>query len=98
MLSKNEILKILSRIKGHLSQYGVSRIGLFGSSVRGDASLGSDIDILIDFQNDKETYQNFISTCEFLENELKGQRVDVVTFKGLSPYIGKSILNEVVYV
>ena len=98
MLSKNEILKILSRIKGHLSQYGVSRIGLFGSSVRGDASLGSDIDILIDFQNDKGTYQNFISTCELLENELKGQRVDVVTFKGLSPYIGKSILNEVVYV
>lgn len=98
MLPTNEILKILSRIKGNLLQYGVSRIGLFGSAARGDASGDSDIDILIDFQNDKETYQNFISTCEFIENELKGQTVDIVTFKGLSPYIGKHILNEVVYV
>jgi len=98
MLSKNEILKTLKNIKGSLSQFGVSRIGLFGSSVRGDTSPNSDIDILIDFQNDKETYQNFISTCEFLENELKGQKVDIVTLKGLSPYIGKYILNEVVYV
>ena len=98
MLSTNEILKKLKSIKGGLSQFGVSRIGLFGSSVRGDASPNSDIDILIDFQNDKETYQNFISTCEFIENELKGQKVDIVTLKGLSPYIDKYILNEVVYV
>ena len=98
MLPRNEILNTLSRIKGLLSQYGVSRIGLFGSAVRGEAGKNSDIDILIDFQNDKETFQNFISTCELLERELKGQKVDIVTFKGLSPDIGKHILNEVVYV
>ena len=98
MLSRNEILKILSHIKGSLSRYGVSRIGLFGSVARGDTSADSDIDILIDFQNDKETYQNFISACEFLETELKGQKLDIVTLKGLSPHIGKYILNKVVYV
>ena len=95
MLSKSEIL---SHIKGRLSQYGVSRIGLFGSFVRGDANSNSDIDILIDFQNDKETYRNFIYSCEVIEDELKGQKIDIVTLKGLSPFIGKYILNEVEYV
>ncbi len=98
MLSKNEIIRILSHIKGRLAQYGVSSIGLFGSFVRGDANNDSDIDILIDFQSDKETYLNFISSCELIEKELGGQRIDIVTLKGLSPFIGKRILNEVEYV
>lgn len=98
MLPRNEILKTLSRLKGRLSQYGVSRVGLFGSSVRGEAGQDSDIDILVDFQNEKETYLNFMATCDLLENELKGQKIDIVTLKGLSPYFDQHILNEVVYV
>lgn len=98
MLSNSEILKTLSRLKKRLSKYGVSSVGLFGSAVRGDAGADSDIDILIDFQSDKETYVNFISACDLLEEELKGQKLDIVTRKGLSPYIGEHILNEVVYV
>lgn len=98
MLSANEILKILRRLKKHLSKYGVSSIGVFGSSVRGDAGVGSDIDILLDFQSGKETYGNFMSACDILEEELKGQKLDIVTRNGLSPYIGEHILNEVVYV
>ena len=98
MLSASEILIILSCLKDHLSKYGVSSIGLFGSFVRGEAEKGSDIDILLDFQNDKETYGNFMSACDLLEEGLKGQKLDIVTYKGLSPYIGKHILNEVIYV
>ena len=98
MLQKNEILQILRQLKSSLSLYGVSSIGLFGSSLRGDAGVDSDIDILIDVFSDKETYQNFISTCELLEGALDNKKLDVVTFKGLSPFIGKYILNEVEYV
>lgn len=98
MLPRNEILSILSRLKGTLAQYGVSKIGLFGSSVRGEAGRRSDIDILVDFQSGQETYRNFMAACDLLEKELRGQKVDIVTLKGLSPYIGPHILNEVVYV
>ena len=98
MLQKNEILQTLRQLKGSLFQYGVSSIGLFGSSLREDVRGDSDIDILIDFFNDKETYQNFISTCELLESALEDQKLDIVTVKGLSPYIGKNILKEVEYV
>lgn len=98
MLSTQEILKRLQGLKKVLVQYGVSKVGLFGSSVRGEAGGDSDIDILVDFDGDNETYQNFIAACEVLENGLSGQRVDVVTVGGLSPFIGPHILKEVVYV
>lgn len=98
MLSRAEILKTLRGLKKALAGYGVSRVGLFGSSVRGEAGAGSDIDILVDFEGDKETYLNFMEVCDLLENGLSGQRVDVVTVGGLSPYIGPHILKEVVYV
>ncbi len=98
MLSANEIVKTLRLLKKELSGCGVSSVGLFGSSVRGEASAGSDIDILLDFQSDKETYGNLMSACDLLENGLKGEKLDIVTRNGLSPYIGTHILNEVVYV
>ncbi len=98
MLAKQEILKTLRGLKIALAEYGVSKLGLFGSSVHGDAGRDSDIDILVDFDGDKETYRNFMAACDLLENCLVGQKVDIVTLKGLSPFIGPHILNEVVYV
>jgi predicted nucleotidyltransferase len=98
MLSRSEILKILRGLKKALAEHGVSKVGLFGSSVRDGAGRDSDIDILVDFDGDRETYQNFMAACDLLENGLGGQRVDIVTLKGLSPYIGPHILKEVVYV
>ncbi len=98
MLSKGEIIKTLSGLKNALAEYGVSKVGLFGSSVRGESGRDSDIDILVDFNGDMETYQNFMGVCDLLENGLNGQKIDIVTVGGLSPFIGPHILNEVVYV
>ncbi len=98
MLTRGEILEKLRGLKSGLAQYGVSKVGLFGSSARGEAGQNSDIDILVDFHDDMETYHNFMAACDCLENGLSGQRVEIVTLKGLSQYIGPYILNEVVYV
>lgn len=98
MLPRKKILSALRTLREPLREYGVSRIGLFGSYVRNEASESSDIDIIIDFEENKETYFNFINSCETLENEFKNQKLDIVTFKGLSPYIGVHILEEVEYV
>jgi uncharacterized protein len=81
-----------------LREFGVSKTGLFGSCNRNEASKLSDIDILIDFVDDKETYINYINSCEVLENKFKDQTLDIVTLKGLSPYIGHHILEEAEYV
>ncbi|RHR58312.1 nucleotidyltransferase family protein [Parabacteroides sp. AF17-28] len=98
-MNKKTVLNKLSFLKERLSsQYGVSKIGLFGSVIREENRKNSDIDILIDFQEGKETYQNFLSVCETLEELFQKHKLDIVTLKGLSPFIGKQILNEVEYV
>jgi len=97
MLSKEKILKILREKKGLLSQYGVNKIGLFGSYSNKTATKDSDIDILIDFHSEFETYDNLLSIYDVLENSFKNNRIDIVTKNGLSKYIGSYILNETEY-
>ena len=56
-MNKKTVLHKLSLLKEKLSsQYGVDKIGLFGSVIRGENRKNSDIDILVDFQEGKETY------------------------------------------
>lgn len=97
-MKRESVLKRLQGLKSRLSEVGVTRLGLFGSTVRGENTSSSDIDILLDFSAGQETYVNFLSACHILEDSFKRNKVDVVTCKGLSPYIGQSIMNEVVYV
>lgn len=92
------VLNQLSMLKGKLSDYGVSSIGLFGSTVRNENRPDSDIDILVDFTDGKETYDNLMSVCDLLEATFKRCKLDVVTKKGLSPHIESVILNETRYV
>ena len=48
-MTKQYIVEQLKQHKPELEKFGVSKIGLFGSYVRGEQSTTSDIDILIDF-------------------------------------------------
>lgn len=98
MKTKQEIITLLKLNKKKMSNFGVSDIGLFGSYAREEQTDNSDIDILIDFNSENETYDNFIAVYDFLERVFKGVRVEMVTKNGLSPYIGPKILKEVEYV
>lgn len=98
MVQKAEILKKLKISKPDLFKFGVVSIGLFGSVIRNESNNDSDVDILIDFNSEFETFENFMDTCNFLENIFKGYKLDIVTEKGLSPFIGPYILKEVEYV
>jgi len=53
---------------------------------------------LIDFEADKENFDNYMALCEKIKNLFKNEKVEIMTKNGLSPYIGPIILNEVVYV
>lgn len=97
-MNKQSVLKRLATLKMPLMAVGVSQLGLFGSTVRGENTRKSDIDILIDFTEGQETYLNFLNACNILQDAFGKIKLDVVTKKGLSPYIGETILNEVEYV
>jgi predicted nucleotidyltransferase len=99
MTSAEEIKRTLLQHKAELKRkFKVKSIGVFGSYVRGEQKQGSDVDILVEFDEDAEIgFFKFLDLEEFLSRKL-GVKVDLVTKNALKPYIGKRILQEVVMV
>lgn len=90
-----EILDALRSEKSLLAEsYALSEIGVFGSVVRGDAKLESDIDILVDYEEPPTLFE-FVRLQRHLA-ELLGAPVDLVMKSALKPQIGRRILAEVV--
>ncbi len=98
MTTKDNILSILKKHKPELSKFGVSNIGLFGSYLYDKQTSTSDIDLLIDFDPEKENFDNFMAVYDIFENLFKNEKVEIVTKNGLSKHIGPKILNSVLYV
>ncbi|WP_297518126.1 nucleotidyltransferase family protein [Flavobacterium sp.] len=98
MTTKEHILKTLKSNKLKLTKFGIRSVGLFGSYLHGEQSIESDIDLLIDFEPEKENFDNYMAACDLFEKIFKNKKIEVVTKNGLSPYIGPKILNEVLYV
>lgn len=98
MTTKENIINILKSHKHEFLKYGVLNVGLFGSYIRDEQNEKSDIDLLIDFDPEKENFDNYMAVYDIFENIFNTERVEVVTKNGLSQYIGPKILNEVIYV
>jgi len=93
------IMNPLSVIQNHLTELlalGARRIGVFGSFARGEARSDSDVDVYVEFDDAKRTYDNFFALHELLEN-LLGRRVDLVTDKSLTETKARLILPTVRY-
>ena len=92
ILTKELIIQSLVDNRETLQKYGVKRIGLFGSYVRGTATAGSDIDIVVELE--RLTLRDYMGLVLFLE-ELFRKDVDLVTASSikqrLKPYIEKEI-------
>ena len=73
------------------SAFGVS-VKVFGSHLRGDATLGSDLDLPIKLEPGRDLL-DLIGFKQTLESAL-GIKVDVVTEQGLSPHLRERILQE----
>lgn len=56
----------------------------------------SDLDVHVEFTEPVGFFE-FIDLEEYIEG-LVGIKIDLVSVKGLKPYIGNQILNEVIYV
>ena len=94
--TKQDILDVLDQNRSHIRALGVRRIGLFGSFVRGEQHPDSDIDLLVEFDPRRKTFDTFMELSFFLE-EILQHSIELVTVESLSPYIGPHILKEVEY-
>lgn len=72
----------------------INRVRLFGSTIRGEDNDTSDIDLLVEFQEDVAVgYFELVRVQQFLEKNL-GRRVDVVTPRALSRHFRDDVLRE----
>ena len=94
--TKQDILAVLHENRVQLRSLGVQRLGLFGSFVRGEQRVDSDIDFLVEFEPDQKTFEHFMNLTVLLE-DLLHRWIELVTTDALSPYIGPHIMGEVEY-
>jgi len=97
MKNIEKIKKKLEELKPVLKdQFKVKSIGIFGSYARGEEGKGSDLDILVDFEEEAElSLLDFIRLENYLSERL-GVKVDLVEREALKPGIGKYILGELI--
>ena len=90
---RDEVMNALRAHKVTLAQrFGVTELALFGSIVRDQASLESDVDILVSFQGNADWRQYF--GVQFYLEDLLGRPVDLVTEKALRPELRPSVERE----
>jgi uncharacterized protein len=96
--TRDQILNFLAQNKKLLrDKYHIVRIGLFGSYARGEQNSDSDIDLLVEFEeNTQELYDLKLQIKDFFKASL-GLEVDICREKYIKARIKSSILNETVY-
>jgi uncharacterized protein len=92
-LTREQAIQRLVASDREIRALGVERLALFGSVVRDQAQLDSDVDLLVQFAPGAKTYSHFLALAELLEARL-GHRVELVTLEALSPFLGPRILAE----
>ena len=78
-------------------KYHIIRIGVFGSYARGEQSIDSDIDLLVEFEeNTQNLYELKLELKNYFLKSL-GIEIDICREKYIKPRIKKQILKETVY-
>lgn len=95
-MDREQALSLLAQHKPELGRrFGVTRLALFGSTVRDSASPESDVDVLVAFDG-PATSQRYFGVQFYLE-DLLGCPIDLITEKALRaelrPYIEREAVN-----
>ena len=84
---KEEILQIARK-------HNAEKVYVFGSCARKEETPDSDVDLLVDFNQDATLFDQVDIQDEM--NSLLDCKVDVVSRRGLHPYIKRRVLAEAV--
>ena len=93
-------VEILSRLKSyrqlHATEYGISRLGVFGSVARGTAQPDSDVDVVIEIgKTDLFTLAGIKAELE----DMLATKVDLVPYGGrMNAFLKSRIDKDAVYV
>lgn len=85
-------------ILNYLDPIKPSKVGIFGSYARGENKKESDLDILLCFNYEHSVSLLKLAGLQQNISEALGIRVDLVTEKGLSPYIRPYVQKDLIYI
>ncbi len=99
-MTKEEVLQKLRENKNKIKEFGVKKIGIFGSFSKDTANEKSDIDIYVEFDLESITFDKYLALEEFLKN-LLSKDVDIIIKEGLESiridYIKEDIKRGIIY-
>ena len=78
-------------------QYRVSKIGIFGSFARQQADETSDIDVLIEFDQNQNLFETKLQIKNMMEERFH-RSIDICREKYLKPSVKEQVLKETIYV
>ena len=91
-MSLDELRSHRGQILDLATRHGARNVRVFGSTVRGDERANSDVDLLVEVESGR-TLLDVIALEQDLA-DLLGRSVEVLTDRGLSPYLQDRILAE----
>ncbi len=94
MNTQDLVLKLKELKPTLAARYKAKEIGLFGSFIRGEQGASSDVDILVEFEEEADLF-DLMGLTLHLEEELE-RKVDVVPKRALRAELVESVLGEVV--
>ena len=96
-MDRTAALDILKRHEAALRRLGVRHAALFGSTVTGQAHPGSDVDILVDLDDEavRDVY-DYVGVVQFIE-DLFPVSVDVANRPALKDHVRPSAERDAVY-
>ena len=96
-MRRNDILHALSAFRDlKQAEFGIVRIGVFGSVARGESTDASDVDVVVELG--RPDLLALVGIKQELE-EILHQPVDVVRYReGMNAYLKRRIEQEAVYV
>ena len=93
----NDVLETLRAHESELRLLGVSHAAVFGSVARGEASAGSDIDVLVELDEDRPMGIFEYARLKLYINELLDGAGDVVNRRTLKPLLRDNILRDAIH-
>jgi len=83
---------MLEKLVKLLKKRGAKRVEIFGSYARGDAKPGSDLDVIVEF-GEQKSLLDLVGIEQELEDAL-GIKIDLLTRESISPYLIDRIERE----
>lgn len=96
-MKKDEILTVIRSLGDTIKKdYHADVIGLFGSFARGEEKDTSDIDVLVQFDDEASLF-DLVGLADFLEEQFH-IKVDIVPIDTIREEIKEDVLKEAVYI